>query len=62
MLTIMRPTLKTRASALKETQRNGRAEELQKRNAELLNLLEQKSGKSESSSKQGEFPRIRMNG
>jgi hypothetical protein len=39
----------------------GRVEELQKHNAELLKLLEQKPGKSEASSKVGEFPRIRTN-
>jgi DNA repair exonuclease SbcCD ATPase subunit len=51
-----------RGAAMKEAaELKGRAEELQKHNAELLKLLEQKSGKPETSSKLGEFPRIRTN-
>lgn len=49
-----------RDAAVKEAaELKGRTSELTKHNAELLKLLEQKSGKPEASSKLGEFPRIR---
>ena len=51
-----------RDSAIKEAaELKGRSDELKNQNAELLRLLKQETGKTQTSSKVGEFPRIRTN-